>query len=101
MIFLDFLSISCYVSLFISDFGDLDTLFPLVSLAKGISILLFFFIELAPGLVDSLFSSFCFYLVEFSPELDYFLLSTPLWCICLFLFYSLHLCCQGVSVCSF
>jgi hypothetical protein len=29
-------------------------------------------------LVDSLNSSFCFHLVDFSPEFDYFLLSTPL-----------------------
>jgi hypothetical protein len=28
-------------------------------------------------LVDSLYSSFCFHLVDFSPEFDYFLLSTP------------------------
>jgi hypothetical protein len=26
--------------------------------------------EPAPGLVDSLYSSFCFYLVDFSPEFD-------------------------------
>jgi hypothetical protein len=32
----------------------------------------------APGLVDSLNSSFCFHLVCFGPEFDYFLLSTPL-----------------------
>jgi hypothetical protein len=30
--------------------------------------------EPAPGLVDSLNSSFCFHLVDFSPEFDYFLL---------------------------
>jgi hypothetical protein len=33
--------------------------------------------EPAPGLVDSLYSSFCFHLVDFSPEFDYFLPSTP------------------------
>jgi hypothetical protein len=32
----------------------------------------------ASGLVDSLNSSFCFYLVDFSPEFDYFLPSAPL-----------------------
>jgi hypothetical protein len=32
----------------------------------------------APHLVDSLNSSFCFHLVDFSPEFDPFLLSTPL-----------------------
>ena len=53
------------------------SLFPLVSLAEGLSILLIFS-EPAPGLVDSLYSSFCLYLVDFSPEFDYFLLSTPL-----------------------
>jgi hypothetical protein len=50
---------------------------PLVSLAKGLSILLIFS-EPAPGLVDTLCISFCFYLVDFSPEFDYSLLSTPL-----------------------
>jgi hypothetical protein len=32
----------------------------------------------ALGLVDSLYSSFCFHLVDFSPEFDYFLPSTTL-----------------------
>ena len=36
-------------------------------------------------MVDSLNSSFCFHLVDFSPEFDYFLLSTSLGCICFFL----------------
>ena len=51
---------------------------PLVSLAKGFSILLIFLEELAPGLVDSLNSSFSFHLVNFSLEFDYFLSPTPL-----------------------
>ena len=51
---------------------------PLVSLAKGLSILLIFLKEPTPGLVDSLNSSFCFPLVDFSPEFDYFPLSIPL-----------------------
>ena len=34
----------------------------------------------------SLYISFCLYLVDFSVEFDYFLPSTPLRCICLFLF---------------
>jgi hypothetical protein len=84
MIFLYFLSF-CYVFLFISDFVDLDTV-TLVSLAKGLSILLIFLKELAPGMFHSLYSSFCFYLVGFSPEFDYFLLYTPLGCICFFFF---------------
>jgi hypothetical protein len=54
------------------------SLCPLVSLAKGLSILLIFFKKPAPGMVDSLYSSFCLYLVDFSPEFDYFLPSTPL-----------------------
>ena len=49
------------------------SLCPLVSLTKGLSILL----NQAPGLVDSLNSSFCFHLVDFSPEFDYFLQCTP------------------------
>ena len=53
------------------------SLCPLVSLAKGISILLIFLKEPAPGVVDSLYSSFCFHF-DFGPEFDYFLPSTPL-----------------------
>ena len=34
--------------------------------------------EPASGFVDSLYRSFCFYLVDFSPEIDDFLPSTPL-----------------------
>jgi hypothetical protein len=56
----------------------------MVSLATGLSILLIFLKGPAPGLVDSLYSSFCFYLVDFSPEFDCFLPSTPLGCICFF-----------------
>jgi hypothetical protein len=33
--------------------------------------------EPAPSLVDSWYSSFCFHLVDFSPEFDDFLPSTP------------------------
>ena len=54
------------------------SLCPLVSLAKGLSILLIFLKEPAPPLVDSSNSSSCFHLVDFSPEFDYFLPSTPL-----------------------
>ena len=50
----------------------------LVSLAKDLSILLIFLKEPAPSLVDSLNSSFCFHLVDFSPKFDYFLPSTSL-----------------------
>ena len=53
------------------------SLYPLGSLAEGLSILLFLR-ETVPGLVDSLNSSFCFHLGDFGPEFDYFLPSTPL-----------------------
>jgi hypothetical protein len=62
------------------------SLCPLVSLSKGLSILLIFLKNPAPGFVDSLYSSFWFYLIDFSPEFDYFLPSTPLGFICYFLF---------------
>jgi hypothetical protein len=62
------------------------SLCPLVSPAKGLFILLIFSKELAPGFLDSLYSSFCFCLVDFSLEVDYFLWSTLLGCICFFLF---------------
>ena len=54
------------------------SLCPLVSLAKGLSILLIFLKEPTPRLVNSLNSSSCFNLVDFTPEFDYFLPSTPL-----------------------
>ena len=57
---------------------------PLVSLAKGLSTLLIFFNEAVPGLVDSLYSSFCFYFVDLNPKFDDFLPSSPLRCVCLF-----------------
>ena len=50
----------------------------LIILAKGLIYLVDFLKEPASGLVDSLNSSFCFHLVCFGPEFDYFLLSTPL-----------------------
>ena len=62
MIFLDFLSFCCYISLFLSDFVDFDTVsMPLVNLAKGFSFLSIFLNEPVPGFVDSLYSSFSFY----------------------------------------
>ena len=55
------------------------SLCPLVSLAKGLSILFIFSKnQLAPQLFDSLNSSSCFHLVDFTPEFDYFLPSAPL-----------------------
>jgi hypothetical protein len=62
------------------------SLCPLVSLAKGDFYLVDFLKKTAPGFVDSLYSSFCFYLVDFSPEFDYFLPSIAHGCICFFLF---------------
>jgi hypothetical protein len=44
----------------------------------GFIYLIDFLKEQAPGLVDTFNSSFCFYLVDFSLEFDYFLLPTPL-----------------------
>jgi hypothetical protein len=73
---------SCFVV--ISPFSFLILLFgilslcSLVSVAKRLPILLIFFKEPDPGLVDSLYSYFCFQLVNFRPEFDYFLLPIPL-----------------------
>ena len=53
----------------------------IVSLAKGLSVLLIFSKKqnkTVRGLVDTLYSSFGFYLVDFSRDFDYFLLSIPL-----------------------
>ena len=57
------------------------SLCPLVSLAKGLSILLIFLREPVPRFFNCLYSSFCFYLFDFSPEFVDFLPSTPLGCI--------------------
>ena len=54
------------------------SLCPLVSLAKGLIYLVDFLKEPTPPLVNSLNSSSCFHLVDFTPEFDYFLPSTPL-----------------------
>ena len=72
---------------FISDFVNLDTVPVSASYSgSGFICLVDFLKEPSPGLVDSLNSSFCFYLADFSPEFDYFLPSTHLGCICFFLF---------------
>ena len=52
------------------------SLYPLVSLAKGFIYLVDFLKEPTPPLVNTLNSS-CFHLVDFTPEFDYFLPSTP------------------------
>jgi hypothetical protein len=49
------------------------SLCPLVSLPKGLSILLIFLKEPALPFVDYFYSSLCFKLVDFHPEFDYFL----------------------------
>jgi hypothetical protein len=59
------------------------SLSPLVSLAKGLCFFFFYFYfyflkEPAPNCVDYLCSSLCFYFLDFTPEFDYFLLSTLL-----------------------
>jgi hypothetical protein len=56
----------------------------LISLAEDLSNLVDFLKEPAPRFVDSLYSSFCFYLFYFSTEFENFLLSTPLGYICFF-----------------
>jgi len=48
--------------------------------------LLDFLKEPALAFVDSLYSPFSFYFVDFGPKFDYFLPSTPLGCICFFAF---------------
>jgi hypothetical protein len=45
-----------------------------ITASLGFIYLVYFLKEPAPGLVDSLYSSFCFYLADFSPECDYCLL---------------------------
>jgi hypothetical protein len=62
------------------------TLGVLVSLARGLSILLISLKEPAFGFVDSLYCSPCFYLVDFYHKFDYFISSMPLRLVCFFLF---------------
>ena len=70
------------VSVVISPFSFLILLIwilslcPLVSLAKGLSILLIFSKNQLLVLL-TLYGYLCFYLIDFSPEFDDFLLSTP------------------------
>jgi hypothetical protein len=59
---------------------------PLVNLDKGLCILLIFSKNKHLVFLIFLYSSFCFYLADFSPEFDYFLMSAPFGCICFFLF---------------
>jgi hypothetical protein len=55
------------------------SLCPLVSQVKGLSMLLIFSNkQLLVWLIFCIVLFVCFYLVNFSPEFDYFLLSTPL-----------------------
>ena len=51
---------------------------PSILSGKGYIYFVEFLKYLAPVLFDSLYSSFCFYLVDFSPGFDHFLPSTPL-----------------------
>jgi len=37
--------------------------------------------EPAFGFLDSLYCFLCFQLIDFCPDFDYFLLSTPVWCV--------------------
>jgi hypothetical protein len=60
------------------------SLCPLVNLAKGLSVLLIFSKNHLLVVLIFLYNSFCFYFVDFSPQFDNFLLSTPLGCICFF-----------------
>jgi len=78
IIFKTFLSFCCFVSLFISDFVNLDTVTVCSAESKGFFYLLYFLKELASGFVDSpIYSPFCFYLVYFSTKFQYVLMSTP------------------------
>ena len=77
--FLNFLHIFCYVSIFISDLVNLDTASgPFSQFDQGFIYLVDSFKEPDFGFVDSLYQSLGFYLVGFSPEFEYFLLSTAL-----------------------
>jgi hypothetical protein len=54
------------------------SLCPIVSLVKGLPSLLIFSKNKLLVWLIFLYSSFCFYLVDFSSEFDYFLSSAPL-----------------------
>ena len=72
------------VSVVISPFSFLILLIWILSLCPLVCLdnyLVDFLKEPALSFVDSLYDSCCFYLVDFSPEFDYFLLSIPLGCI--------------------
>jgi hypothetical protein len=65
--------------LLISDFINLDIAsWPFNYFGYGFIYLVESLKELASSFADSLYCFLCFYLVEFGPEFDYFLPSTPL-----------------------
>jgi hypothetical protein len=80
MIFiLNFLNFCCYVSLFISDFVNWDTVsVPFSEFVLWFIYLVGFLKQPSFGLVDSLYPFLCFYLVDFGPEFDYLLLPAVL-----------------------
>ena len=61
----------------------------------------FFLKDPAVGFVDTLYSSFCFYLVDLSPEFDYFALSTPFAYAWFLLFYGIQICYYEISLVYF
>jgi hypothetical protein len=95
--FLDFLVVCCYVPFFIYKFISLDIfLCLLVNVDKGSSIIDFCFIFFILFLFVCLFS---FYFIDFSPEFDYFLLSTSFGCD--FFFFSFLFFLSFLIVCVF
>jgi hypothetical protein len=57
-------------------------LYPLVNLAKDLLIMLIFSEHQLLVSLIFLYTSFCFYLVDFSSDFDYFLACIPLGCSC-------------------
>jgi hypothetical protein len=81
------LSVSVLLCLpFISDFVIGCYLCALYLVWIGVYLSLDFLNEPAFGSNDSSYSFLCFYLVDFGPEINYFLPSLPLGCVRFFLF---------------
>jgi hypothetical protein len=83
----NFISVPCYILLFISDFANLDTVsLSLVSFSKGFSILLIFPMNQILVLLILWIVFLSFSVIDFSPNFDFFSFYSSLVCLFFVLF---------------
>ena len=87
--YVDFLSVCCHVSLFISDCVSLDVFSHLLLVCIGVCLFCFIFSNnlLFLSLVHCIF---CLSLIYLSTQFDYFMFSTPFGHVCFFFFVLEH-----------